>query len=81
MSEGHIPLHKTLFSLSYDEITDRSAASSGAAAHSHTSRKPDWHCAVISVTSLTDVCLSPDCLELECIWKACVHILPTWLGD
>ena len=50
-------------------ITDISAKSSGAAAHNHTYWKPDWHWAVISVTSLTDVCLSPDCLELECAWK------------
>ena len=62
-------------------VTDRNAASSGAAAHNHTSRKPDQHWAVVSVSSLTDRCFSPNCLELVCLWKACVHILPTWLGD
>ena len=101
MSEGHIPLHKALFSfvlrwklkkllkiecaskafVKLLAVTDRNAASSGAATHNHTSRKQYQHWAVVLVSSLTDRCFSPDCLELVCLWKACVHILPTWLGD
>ena len=67
-------------------VTDRSAALLGAAAHNlwqpHvTEARSAQYRAVVSLTSLTDRCMSPDCLELLCLWKACVHILPTWLGD